>query len=151
MPRSLLWSPRASPPPLDAQQVPDTAFVPPIGRPSFAAGKGPTLCLDEAHHNFHTLDGGARQDGFNVVASRRQFDASALAECRVFVISNAKPNDDEWNTYPTPTPSAFSDVEIAAMRKWVEGGGPLLLIADHMPLAGAAARLAAEFGRTRSS
>jgi hypothetical protein len=140
---------------LQAQQVPDTAFKPPIGRPAFEQGKGPTLCLDEAHHNFHTLDNRfrafgdlARRDGFNVVASRRQFDAGSLGTCRIFVISNAQPNDEEWNTYPTPTPSAFTHAEIKAMRTWVEGGGRLLLIADHMPLAGAAAQLAAAFGVT---
>ncbi|MBC7897319.1 MAG: hypothetical protein H7066_18015 [Cytophagaceae bacterium] len=32
------------------------------------------------------------------------------------------------------------------MKKWVDRGGRLLLIADHMPLAGAAQKLAAAFG-----
>lgn len=32
------------------------------------------------------------------------------------------------------------------MATWVESGGRLLLIADHMPLAGSAAKLAAAFG-----
>ncbi|MBC8028356.1 MAG: hypothetical protein H7Y89_20370, partial [Steroidobacteraceae bacterium] len=40
---------------------------------------------------------------------------------------------------------AFTDPEIAALRQWVQGGGRLLLIADHMPLAGAAAKLALAF------
>jgi hypothetical protein len=69
-----------------------------------------------------------------------------LGECDVFVISNAQPGSAKWSDYPYPTPSAFTDDEIAAVRQWVEGGGRLLLIADHMPLAGAAAKLAAAFG-----
>ena len=40
-----------------AQQVADTAFDPPIGKPAFALGKGPVVGIDEAHHNFHTVGG----------------------------------------------------------------------------------------------
>ena len=36
--------------------------------------------------------------------------------------------------------------EIEKIRKWVENGGSLFLIADHMPFGGAAAGLAAAFG-----
>jgi len=68
-----------------------------------------------------------------------------LETCRIFVVSNPLPSDRAWNTYPYPTPSAFSDEEIAALRKWVEVGGSLLLIADHMPASGAALDLAAAF------
>ncbi|MBK7905070.1 MAG: DUF4350 domain-containing protein [Gemmatimonadetes bacterium] len=138
---------------LTAQQVPDRAFRPPVPRPAYAVGAGPRLCLDEAHHNFHTLDDRfwafgelARRDGYRVAPSREPITAAALAKCDLFVISNAQSSALEWDRYPTPTPSAFSDAEIAAMRAWVEGGGRLLLIADHMPLAGAAAKLAAAFG-----
>ena len=135
-----------------AQQVPDRDYLPQIAQPQYAAGKGPVVCVDEAHFNFHTLDGrffafGAllKRDGFQVRASTAPFDAAALARCRVLVISNAQPSNDEWDKYPRPTPSAFTDAEIAAVRAWVDGGGSLLLIADHMPLAGAAAKLAAAF------
>ncbi len=40
-----------------AQQVPDTAFKPPIAKPAYAAGKGPRVVIDGGHHNFHTVDG----------------------------------------------------------------------------------------------
>lgn len=136
-----------------AQQVPDSAFRPPVPRPAFATGRGPALCLDEAHHNFHTLDNRffafgelARRDGFRVSPSRAPFSSESLRSCRVLVISNAEGSNGEWNTYPTPTPSAFTTQEIAAVRAWVEQGHALLLIADHMPLAGAASQLAAAFG-----
>jgi len=41
---------------LVAQQVPDRTFRASIVSPAYSHGKGPTVCLDEAHHNFHTLD-----------------------------------------------------------------------------------------------
>ena len=40
-----------------AQQVADKDFRPSVGAPMFAEDTGPVVCLDEAHHNFHTLDG----------------------------------------------------------------------------------------------
>ena len=138
---------------LPAQQVPDRSFVPAVGAPAWPVGTGPRLCLDEAHHNFHTLAERfwafgelARRDGFRVAPLRADFTAATLGACDLLVISNAQPNDQPWNSYVRPTPSAFTDAEIAAVTQWVEGGGRLLLIADHMPLAGAATKLAAAFG-----
>ncbi len=140
---------------LTGQQVPDRGFAPPIERPAYASGAGPRLCLDEGHHNFHTLDNRfyafgalARRDGFRVGPLREAFTADALGRCDILVISNAQPSDEPWDTYAYPTPSAFSAAEVVAVRRWVEGGGRLLLIADHMPLAGAAALLGAAFGAT---
>ena len=136
-----------------AQQVPDTSFHPPVPRPAYATDAGARLCLDEGHHNFHTLDNRfrafgdlARRDGYRVRALREAFTASALSRCELLVISNAQPSDAPWSEYPLPTPSAFTETEIAAVHAWVERGGRLLLIADHMPLAGAAAGLALAFG-----
>lgn len=137
---------------LAAQQVSDTSFRPPITNPSFAAGRGPLVLLDEAHTNFHTVGGRYKpfvmlleRDGFVVRPNRALFSRESLSNARVLVIANAlhKQNEREWDL---PNPSAFSDAEIAAVREWVRGGGSLLLIADHMPMAGAAEKLAFEFG-----
>lgn len=151
----LLFAAAAFALPAAAQQVPDTLFRPPVERPAFASGQGPRLCLDEAHHNFHTLDDRfrafgllAERDGFRVGPLRAPFSAASLAACDLVVISNAQASDAEWDTYPSPTPSAFTDAEIGAVRSWVLDGGRLLLIADHQPLAGAAKALAAAFGAT---
>lgn len=134
------------------QQLPDRDFNPPITAPTAAEGAGPRLCLDEAHHNFHTLDNRffafgqlARRDGYRVTALRETFTASSFATCDILVISNAQ-NGIPWPEQPRPTPSAFTAAEIAEARSWVERGGALLLIADHQPLAGAAKELAAAFG-----
>lgn len=138
---------------LPAQQVPDTAFRPVVARPAWPAAAGPRLCLDEGHHNFHTLDFRfqafgtlARADGLRVAPLRATFSRESLSACDLVVIANAQSSDLPWDQYPSPTPSAFQDAEIAALRTWVEAGGALLLIADHMPLAGAAAALGRAFG-----
>ena len=140
---------------LVAQQVPDRTFKPSIGSPAHTQGKGPIVCLDEAHANFHTLDDRfwafgelLRADGYVVRANTATFDRRSLGQCSVLVISNAQPSRGSWTDYPYPTPSAFTAEEVDATRQWVHGGGQLLLIADHMPLAGAAASLAAAFGVT---
>jgi hypothetical protein len=138
--------------PLWAQQVPDRGFTPAIANPGYPAGKGPVVCVDEAHFNFHALGERfwafgelLRRDGFVLRANTEKFSAGALARCRVLVISNAQPGAEGWDAYPYPTPSAFTADEISVVRDWVGNGGALLLIADHMPLAGAAAQLAAAF------
>jgi hypothetical protein len=134
-----------------AQQVADRHYRPEFA-PAYAQDQGPVVCVDEAHHNFHTLGERffafgqlLRDDGFRTRASTQTLDPASLAACRVLVISNAQPSDADWSEYPYPTPSAFTDLEIATLHEWVMGGGSLLLIADHMPLAGAAAKLAAAF------
>jgi hypothetical protein len=136
-----------------AQQVADTSFAPPIERPAYAAGRGPRVAIDEAHLNFHTADGGyapfaalLRRDGYRVQSSRDPFTASALARADILVIANAMHKQSENDWAPLPNLSAFTDEEVAAVEAWVRAGGSLLLIADHMPLAGHAEALAAAFG-----
>src|SRR4026208_2360388 len=38
-------------------QVPDKSYKPVIADPAYQQGVGPLVCLDEAHNNFHTLQG----------------------------------------------------------------------------------------------
>jgi hypothetical protein len=134
------------------QQIPDTAFAPRVSPPAFEPGHGPRVAIDEAHFNFHTAGERyapfaqlLRRDGFVVSASGEPFSESSLAGVEILVIANAlnERNVEEW---ALPTPSAFTAGEIAAVHDWVEQGGALLLIADHMPFGGAAADLAAAFG-----
>jgi hypothetical protein len=140
--------------PLAAQQVADSSFHPDVGPPAFARDAGPRVALDQAHHNFHTVDGRylsfarlLRADGFVVSGSDVPLTARALADVDVLVVANALNEHNETGEgWTLPTPSAFTSAEIAAVRAWVEGGGALLLIADHMPFAGAAHDLAAALG-----
>jgi len=135
-----------------AQQVPDTEFKPKIEKPAFAEGKGPVVLLDEAHFNFHTASGRyqtfanlLRRDGYVVKASTAKFSKEVLKDGQVLVIANAlnERNKEDWSP---PNPSAFTDEEVAAVRDWVNAGGTLLLIADHLPFPGAADKLATAFG-----
>ena len=135
-----------------AQQHGDKHFKLSVDRPAYQQAKGPIVCIDEAHHNFHTSEGRYQifaellsKDGYVVKPLATRFTAEALADCDILVISNAlaKKNVGHWTL---PTPSAFDEEEITALVAWVSQGGALLLIADHMPFPGAAEKLAARFG-----
>lgn len=135
-----------------AQQIADTAFSYANVYPRYAKGKGSVVWIDEAHFNFHTLGGRyapfakvLQQDGYQVGANTRSFDQSGLSSCQILVISNALDSSNAVN-WQLPTPSAFSADEIRAVHDWVKNGGRLLLIADHMPFAGAAQELGQSFG-----
>ena len=134
-------------------QVPDKSYSPTINNPAYGAGSGPVVCVDEAHNNFHKIDNRfwafgelLRRDGYVVGASKEKFSTDVLEHCNILVIANAMLESGDWGEYPYPTPSAFTDEEIKVGQIWVEGGGALLLIADHMPLAGTASALASAFG-----
>jgi hypothetical protein len=135
-----------------AQQGPDLNYKPPIARPAYESGKGPRIVIDEAHHNFHTAEGRykpfaelLRRDGYRVGALRQPSSAESLKDADVVVISNAL-HERTVKDWSLPNPSAFTQDEIAALHSWVEKGGSLLLIADHMPFPGAASELAKPFG-----
>ena len=137
---------------LNAQQVADSSFTFPNSYPLFEPGLGPTVCVDAAHQNFHTLDGRyyafgnlLRGDGFRTVSILEPFDPTVLADCGVLVIANAlaPENAEDWGF---PHPSAFAGPEISSLIKWVREGGNLLLIMDHSPFPGAVADLASLLG-----
>ena len=134
-------------------QVADSGFVPRVARPAFRAGAGPLVLLDEGHNNFHTVDGRyapfarfLRQDGFVIRPLRERTTRAALAEARILVIANAIGPANAGGNWSLPVQSAFGFEEIEAIRGWVETGGSLLLIADHMPFPGATEQLASAFG-----
>jgi hypothetical protein len=111
------------------------------------------VLVDAAHLNFHTADGGytafanlLRRDGYRVGSNAETFSAQALGRADVLVIANAMHEDSKEAFAPLPSRPAFTEEEVAAVEQWVRGGGALLLIADHMPVAGHTATLAATFG-----
>jgi hypothetical protein len=77
-------------------------------------------------------------EGYRVTGHSAPFTAQSLAGMDLLIISNA--------TAPDGAESAFTDAAIAAVEAWVGKGGSLLLIADHAPFAGAAAKLGTAFG-----
>jgi len=62
-----------------------------------------------------------------------------LERCKIFIISDPMSKKKR---------SAYSDEEIQTLKKWIENGGSLFLITDHMPDPPAIARLARIFGIT---
>jgi hypothetical protein len=135
-----------------AQQVADTLYSPDITNPAYKTGHGSVVLLDEAHHNFHTLNGRFRpfanvlqKDGYVVRASDASFTMETLGKGKILVIANAL-DSSNLKQWALPTPSAFTDAEIESVNQWVKDGGSLFLIADHMPFPGAAEKLAASFG-----
>ena len=111
------------------------------------------IMVDEAHNNGHRLNGTfsifaelARSLGYTVIPSRTPFRRDSLDRGRILTIANALHVRNANGDWSLPTPSAFTSQEIQVVRDWVEAGGSLLLIADHMPFPGAAEDLAAVFG-----
>lgn len=138
--------------PVFYQQISDTSYRPPIPEPVYPPGQGPVILIDEGHNNFHTRDGRYQafanlleRDGYKVQGYPGLFERGSLSRCKILVISNALNQTNVENWY-LPTPSAFSQSEIDLVKNWVQEGGNLFLIADHMPMAGAAKDLAAAFG-----
>ena len=134
---------------VSAQQAPDPEFNTSIENPAYKR-EGPRVMFDEAHHNFHTMEGRYKpfvdlllNDGYRVIRNRQPFTKATLSGFKILVISNAlgaEESDDEG-----ADKSAFTEEEIKAVHDWVKDGGALLLIADHAPFGGAAAALAAAF------
>ena len=132
-------------------QQADLSFEPSIPQPAYPEGKGPVVQLDEAHFNFHTLDGRyapfaklLRRDGFVVQPLADPATADSLARGSIYVIANAIAESDRKG-WKLPAEPAFTKDEIEAIRNWVEEGGSLFLIADHMPFPGSVQDLAAAF------
>lgn len=127
-------------------------FDPPIGKPAFSAGKGPVVQIDEAHANFHTIDGRYApfakllgRDGYTVQGLAEPATQESLSRGDIYVISNALAESDVKH-WKLPIEPAFAASEVEAIHAWVENGGALFLVADHMPMPGAVEDLAASFG-----
>lgn len=136
-----------------AQQEPDPQADLSVAHPAFAQGHGPRVVIDGGHNNFHTVDGRyapfaqlLRNNGMVVDGSTAPFTDESLRGVRVLVIANALAAVNAPDHWELPTPSAFTADEIAAVHRFVENGGALFLIADHMPFAGAAHDLGVSFG-----
>jgi hypothetical protein len=135
-----------------AQQISDPDFNPPIFNPAYPPGEGSIIYIDEAHNNFHTMDGRYKpladllaRDGYFIRSLKDTIKIKTLEQVDILVISNAL-NIKNIESWTLPTPSAFSEDEISNIVEWINDGGSLFLIADHMPFPGAAFNLAEVFG-----
>lgn len=135
-----------------AQQLPDSSFTPVVAAPAFTA-RHPKVLFDEAHNNFHRLDGRyqgfaalLRADGCELTPNRTPFTATSLAGYQLLVIANAAGDTLETATDSTVALPAFTPEEVEAVHRWVSDGGALFLIADHAPFGSAAEILGRRFG-----
>jgi hypothetical protein len=134
--------------------------------PAYPIGTGPVILLDAAHHNIVGRDALGREgraglirfleaDGYRVRQLTTEFTERVLSGGHVVIIElplskqNALPDnptqEEVENAWRLPTPSAFTEAEITALADWVRAGGSVLIVFDHMPLAGAIQSLAAAF------
>jgi hypothetical protein len=126
----------------DVGQRPDKSFDQrSVIRLSAGAGLG---LFDEAHIN-HTLEN--RFWAFGIASATVMVKASRglprLEQCSILVISMPSSKAAIGYSLSHPLDSPTRD---RCVQSWVQGGGSLLLIADHMPLAGVASKLASAFG-----
>lgn len=135
-----------------AQQVADTSLFFTIQEAAYPLGEGPQVYVDASHNNFHTVGGRyaafgkvLRTDGYRVSDQEAKITPEVLTGCEVYVIANPL-HDSNVGNWINPCPSAFTEAEIEALNEWVNEGGSLFLIADHMPFGGAAEELGASFG-----
>lgn len=133
-----------------AQQFADPEFNTSVENPAYTRN-GARVLFDEAHNNFHTMDGRYKpfvtiliNDGYRVVRNRVPFTKKSLDTFKVLVIANAL-GSEEMDEAGADN-AAFTDAEVDAVHDWVRGGGSLFLIADHAPFGGAAESLAKRFG-----
>lgn len=139
------------PAPVAGQQVVDSAYVPHVTAPAYPRSGGPVVAFDASHNN-PTVDGTLlplkrvlEADGYVVSEFESGIDAASLTGVGVLAIIDALA-DDNVDKWVLPVPSALDAAERLVLLEWVRGGGALLLVADHMPFAGAVEVVAAEFG-----
>lgn len=134
-----------------AQPVPDLDFPTTVNLPRYPEGTGPVVGIDGGHNNLHKKGGGFQPfcnlleaDGYQTLEVLK-INEEELNSIQVLVIANPLHASNLGN-WQNPVPSAFTDSEISAIKKWVSAGGSLFVTADHMPFGGAAYALAQAFG-----
>ena len=71
-----------------AQQQADTLFQPAVSNPAYAPGAGPGVLVDEAHHNYHTVEG--RYQAFASVLRWMMLTAASGPMTEISAVGQAK-------------------------------------------------------------
>lgn len=133
------------------QQRPDLDFEVNIKSPKYVGETTALIGVDASHNNLHTVDSGFRPfaklmqaDGYQL-QSVSNITAENLKSLNTFIIANPIHQSNVGN-WKRPIANAFSSQEIETLKTFVNNGGSLMVIADHMPYAGATNSLAKAFG-----
>jgi hypothetical protein len=133
-------------------QESDDEFHARVTSPAYAQA-GPRVLFDEAHNNFHTIEGRyaafvelLRSDGYVFEPNLAPFSAQALDGFDILLIAGAAGGAGPDEPLEVLAQPAFSAEECQAVAEWVRGGGALLLLADHAPNGAAAGALAEALG-----
>ena len=136
----------------DTEQVADLTYEPTVEKPTYTNAH-PEVLFDEAHNNFHTSSGRYKpfadlisSDGYRFTPNKSKFSKKIFEGYDILVISNAMGGTTEDEPDSVLARPAFTEDEADAVSDWVQGGGSLLLIADHTPVGAAAQILANRFG-----
>jgi uncharacterized protein (DUF2249 family) len=86
-----------------------------------------------------------KKDGYRIKPLNDSISKLTLDKSKILIIIGAlhKTNIGKWKL---PTPSALSENEILELLNWIDEGGSLLLVADHMPFPGAISKLSYHLG-----
>lgn len=122
----------------DGSQQADPDFTPQNTQQRFDEENSPVVLVDQAHHNFLTINGRYRpffqvleSDGYTVKANNKRFTLNNLKNTNILVIANALDRDrQDWSP---PYTQALSEEEVTSVTQWVSKGGSLVIIADHAP------------------
>jgi len=135
-----------------SQQINDDTFKYENPNPAFSEGSGPLVCWDEGHFNIHTSESSykafadlLRGDGYQILRYGERFSNLSARNCNLLIIANplSEYSSKDWDL---PHDSAFTRDDIDELVAWIIGGGNLLLVADHSPVAGNVTDLGAVLG-----
>ncbi len=138
-------------------------------QPAYSPDQGPVVLLDANYRNLlslrlrPSLTETFTGDGYRVIERRGEITERSLRDVKIVVsgspvsAQNSLPTDLPPATeaelaaqiaaaWRLPTPSAYSASEVEALVRWVNQGGSLLVITDHMPFPGAVQELTRRFG-----
>jgi hypothetical protein len=120
------------------------------GDHSIESSVNPVLAFDVGHNNswiqdeLEVLAEYFTTEGFVVRQHLGAFTRESLNDVHIIHISNAIAPENV-NNWSLPTPSAFTSKEIDVLYDWVNDGGSLLMVIEHMPFGGSFEDLARAF------
>jgi hypothetical protein len=140
----------------------DAPYAPAIAAPTWPAGQGPAVLVDNAHWNSATTSRGfvafaalAGADGYRVLPDGNSTRAEMLADVRIGVVANPLGLSGLLRGLVArlglPPLTLFDDEalwvqEMETVLQWVDNGGSLLMAVDEGPPARAVRGLAVRLG-----